>query len=159
MKTFKFATIAGALMGAALLTLPIKAAAAQCNDTITGGGWIFTDDTDTTTANFGVSGGMLGGALWVPGSSLNYVDESADVHVVSTAITGYTVDGSCRIIDYDVLINGVAGTATVTVCDNGEPGTSDTFAIELSTGYSASGTLGGGEVGGGDNNLHVQNCP
>jgi hypothetical protein len=49
------------------------------------------------------------------------------------------------------------GTATVNgagsfgfdvfVCDNGEPGkNSDTFTIQMSDGYTAGGTLGGGNI-------------
>jgi len=35
---------------------------------------------------------------------------------------------------------------TVDVTDAGEPGRDDTFSITLSTGYSASGTLAGGNI-------------
>src|ERR1051325_5618523 len=82
--------MAAALIGVGLMTVAMKATAAACSDTITGGGWIYPDDT--TTANFGVSGGLIGGELWVPGSSLNYLDDAADIHVVSTAIVDYRVE-------------------------------------------------------------------
>lgn len=39
------------------------------------------------------------------------------------------------------------------VADNGEPGRSDTFEIILSTGYTAAGTLAGGNI-----QLHVKAC-
>jgi hypothetical protein len=44
-------------------------------------------------------------------------------------------------------VNGSGSFAfEVDVCDNGEPGTSDTFSISMSDGYTNSGTLGGGNV-------------
>jgi len=94
---------------------------------------------------------------------LNFVDADEECHVVSTDIVSYSGTGDCREIVYDVTVNGVAGfTATVDVCDNGEPGTSDTFSIEVTDEAgeivetcSASGTLDGGDV-----QLHVYgNCP
>lgn len=101
---------------------------------------------------------MIGGDLV---GSLTYVDHDAGMEVESTAVTGYSVlDDSCRQITYDVTINGDPGfTAVVTVCDYGEPGTNDTFRIELSNGYSAGGDLADGQPGGGNIQLHVTACP
>lgn len=54
---------------------------------------------------------------------------------------------SSRRATYAVTINGTAGTATVRICDNGEPGRPDVMEITLSTGYSAGmGTTLGGEA-------------
>ena len=63
-------------------------------------------------------------------------------------------DPRCRYIEYEVMINGKPGLAEVHVCDYGEPGTNDLFAIKLSTGYLASGHI----VGGGDIQLHRGDC-
>jgi hypothetical protein len=117
---------------------------------VTGGGWITA--ADGAKGTFGVSGGIRRGAYW---GHLTYVDHGLKLKVESTAVTGFQVDASdanARIITYDVTINGAPGTATVRVADNGEPGRDDTFAITLSTGYSASGKLGGG-------NIQVHKCP
>ena len=44
-------------------------------------------------------------------------------------------------------VTGTAGfTYVIEVTDKGEPGRDDTFAISLSNGYQASGTLGGGNI-------------
>ena len=51
------------------------------------------------------------------------------------------------------MINGVAGTYKLDVSDDGKSGRSDTFALKLSTGYKASGTLGGGNI-----QLHKDHC-
>jgi len=44
-------------------------------------------------------------------------------------------------------VNGVDGyTFTAVLTDNGEPGTKDTFAIQISNGYQATGALAGGNI-------------
>jgi hypothetical protein len=123
---------------------------------VTGGGWI-TGTPTGAKGTFGVSGGVRRGDFW---GHLNYIDHGSGLKVESTAVTGFQVDPSdanARVITYDVTINGVAGTATVRVADNGEPGRNDTFAITLSTGYTAGGSLGGDAAGGG--NIQVHKCP
>lgn len=123
---------------------------------VTGGGWI-TGTPSAAKATFGVSGGIRRGAFW---GHLTYVDHGNRMKVESTAVTGFQTDpndANARIIAYNVTINGTAGTATVRVADYGEPGRNDTFAITLSTGYSASGDLGGSRPGGG--NIQVHKCP
>jgi len=108
-------------------------------DWITGGGWIRT--SGGAKANFGVGGGIRNGAFW---GHLNYIDHGTGMHVKGKKVTNYVVvDEVTRAIDYTVTINKKPGTAHVMVADNGEPGRNDTFSIELSTGYSQSGTLGG----------------
>jgi hypothetical protein len=124
-----------------------------CEGFLTGGGWI-TGTPSGARANFGVAGGIKNGAFW---GHLNYVDHGNGMHVKATAVTGYQVDPSdanCRLIDYNVTINGQAGTAHVRACDKGEPGRNDIFQIQLSNGYSAGGDLGGTHPGGGNIQLH-----
>ncbi len=90
---------------------------------------------------------MKNGGLW---GHLEYHDHSAtgpSAH--GTGVTAYTVTGTTsRHIEGTAEINGHGGfTYKVDVADNGEPGAgSDTFAIELSNGSRASGTLGGGNI-------------
>ena len=122
---------------------------------LTGGGWI--TGPSGAKATFGVSGGIRRGEFW---GHLSYNDHGAGLQVKATRVTGYATDptdADCRLISYDVLINGFAGTAQVKACDRGEPGRDDFFSITLSTGYSASGTLGGDRPGGG--NLQLHKCP
>jgi hypothetical protein len=132
---------------------------------VTGGGFIVTTlgDTNTVSTNtvsdahgsFGVSGGIRRGQFW---GHLNYIDHGTGMHVSSTAVTGFAIlDAVTRQIDYDVTIDGVAGTARVIVADNGEPGRNDLFDITLSTGYHAGGDLGGTRPGGG--NIQLHKCP
>lgn len=122
---------------------------------LTGGGWIVTPSGAKGT--FGASGGIRRGEFW---GHLTYNDHGAGLKVKSTAVTGFEVDPAddeCRIISYDVEINGTPGTAVVRACDHGEPGRDDTFSIRLSTGYSAGGSLGGDRPGGG--NIQLHKCP
>lgn len=122
---------------------------------LTGGGWIVTPSGAKGT--FGVSGGIRRGEFW---GHLQYNDHGSGLKVKSTAVTGFETspdDPNCRIITYQVEINGSPGTAVVEACDHGEPGRNDTFSIQLSTGYSAGGSLGGDRPGGG--NIQLHKCP
>src|SRR2546425_11823634 len=76
-----------------------------CSDFVTGGGWI-TGTPSGAKANFGVAGGIKNGAFW---GHLNYIDHGNGMHVKQTAVTSYAVDpndSDCRIIDYNVTIDG-----------------------------------------------------
>jgi hypothetical protein len=118
-----------------------------CKDFVTGGGWITAPDGEKGT--FGVSGGMKKDKPW---GHLTYVDHGSkgsenELSVKGTGVTSYTVvDSTTRHIEGTAEINDKAGTYQVDVTDNGEPGRDDTFSIQLSTGYSASGKLAGGNI-------------
>lgn len=165
--------LAASLLGAGLMTVsmvvsggdkglptgggPVGGDEKDCEDRVTGGGWIVGTPTGGF-ANFGVGGGIHNGEFW---GHLNYLDHDADLHVKATAVTGYEVDPNdpdCRFIEYDVTINDEPGTATVHVCDYGEPGADDIFEIELSTGYTAGGNLADDHPGGGNIQLHKPDC-
>ena len=119
-------------------------ALAQNVDRVTAGGFI-TGTPTASKANFGVVARNTAN----PTGHLVYVDHSASkIRAASTSITTYTiVNATTRTITGTCTINGVGGfTFTATLVDNGEPGTSDTFSISLSSGYNASGTVIGGNV-------------
>lgn len=125
-----------------------------CSDRLTGGGFITVNGQK---ANFGVTAGIRKGK---PRGHLTYIDHGADLKVKGTGVTAYEeIDATTRFIAGTAKINGAAGTYTVTVSDNGEPGRNkDTFAIRLfdASGalvHSASGTLGGGNI-----QLHKRQC-
>ncbi len=111
-----------------------------CRDFVTGGGWIKDKGT------FGVSGGIKNGKFW---GQLSFNDHNKNcVKVKSTSVTGYSViDAVTREIDGIARVNGQGSfTYKVVVVDNGEGGRNDSFSLELSNGYSASGTLKGGNI-------------
>ena len=144
---------ANLIFGSSSAGITCGAEAAPCGDFVTGGGWI-TGTPSGAKANFGVAGGTKDGAFW---GHLNYIDHDSGMQVKATAVTGYAVDpldSDCRIIDYAVTIDDQPGMARVRVCDKGEPGRNDIFEIELSSGYSAGGELGGSKPGGGNIQLH-----
>ncbi len=114
-------------------------------DFVTGGGWI-TGTQSGAKANFGVAGGIKNGAFW---GHLTYIDHGPNgPRVKGTGVTAYAVvNDTTRHIEGTAEINGQGGFAyKLDVADNGEPGRNDTFYISLSNGYSASGTLGGGNI-------------
>ena len=113
-------------------------------DFVTGGGWI--PGPFGAKANFAVAGGMKQGAFW---GHLTYLDHGSNLKVRGTGVTAYepvVPTATTRRIDGTAEINGQPGSYTVVVADNGEPGRDDTFTLTLSTGYTASGKLGGGNI-------------
>jgi hypothetical protein len=164
--------LAAALAAAGFMSVPTAQAQGVCVDEVTAGGWIPDGGADLF-ANFGLNARAEthGGATELTGE-LNFVDADMDCHVVGDEVLSYTADGDCRTIVYDVTLSLFdvrqegEFEATVTVCDYGEPNTSDTFSIEvfdvtdpdnpvLVETCGASGTLSGGSV-----QLHVYgNCP
>jgi len=119
---------------------------------VTGGGWI-TGTPSGAKANFGVAGGIKQSAYW---GHLTYIDHGpGGSQVKGTGVTAYTVmNPTTRRIEGTAQVNGQDGfTYQVDVVDNGEPGTSDMFTLRLSSGYAASGTLGGGNI-----QLHLPSC-
>jgi hypothetical protein len=130
---------------------------AGCNppigDFVTGGGWI-TGPSSGARATFAVAGGIKNDGWW---GHLTYIDHGGDgLRVKGTGVTAYEVTGSVsRHIEGTAEVNGVPGfTYKVDVTDNGEPGRADTFALELSNGYRAEGTLQGGNI-----QLHARPSP
>ena len=75
-------------------------------------------------------------------------DKGAGVDFRSTAITSVSCasDGKTATIKGAGKDGNNAVTFTVTVVDNGEPGSKDTYGITLSDGYANSGTLSKGNV-------------
>ncbi len=124
-----------------------------CRDFVTGGGWIKANSDaaghkkfKNDKATFGVSGGIKNGQFW---GQLSYNDhERNGVKVKSTSVTAYIVlDAVTRQIEGTAKVNGRGSfTYKVIVVDNGEPGRNDVFSLELSNGYSVSGTLKGGNI-------------
>jgi hypothetical protein len=111
---------------------------------VTAGGWIPVLGGKGT---FGVT--AKANASGTPSGNVTYQDHGALARTVkSTAVTSVTVTGDCARILGTATVNGTPGVGfQVDVCDNNEPGKdADTFSIVMSDGYSASGTLGGGNV-------------
>ena len=174
MKRFNYAHIVAAtLLGASLIAMPRAQAQQPCQDFATSGGWI--TPTADTFANFGAGGGFLPGRPEDLFGYLTYLDHSTSPPMLVSAqtVVGYCQIGcppegcQCRRITYsDATIrigNQVCTglTVYVEVCDCGEPGSTDTFAIcipetsDCRTPYCAGGVLGGTpDPGGGNVQVH-----
>ena len=78
---------------------------------------------------------------------LNYVDHARGIRIQMTDLSRYWGDGTKRMFTGPAIVNGASDTATITVTDRGEPGRGfDTFRISLASGYTADGTLAGGNI-------------
>jgi hypothetical protein len=111
---------------------------------VTAGGWI------TVVGGKGTFG-LTAKASSTPSGNLTYQDHGTLQRTVkSTAITSVSLTGAgnCARILGTATVNGAGSVGfQVDVCDNGEPGKdSDTFSIVMGDGYTAAGTLGGGNV-------------
>jgi hypothetical protein len=113
------------------------------DDFSTGGGFIVRSGAN---ANFGVAGGIGVNGNFI--GHLEYIDHSPNgTRVHGTSVTGYTrVNATTRAIDGTARVNGQAGfTFHLVVTDDDSSGI-DSFSIQLSNGYSASGNLMGGHI-------------
>ncbi len=117
-------------------------------DSVHGCGWINT--TGTARGKFGIAAGSrpstTGGnpLLW---GHLSYIDQAANVRVRAMNVTSYTLtNATTRTITGNADVNGQSRTYTVVVTDSGDAGVPDTFSIQLSSGYTASGNLVRGNI-------------
>lgn len=116
-----------------------------CHDFVTGGGWI---KVGNGKANFGFNAGFKPGSS-APEVHFNYIDHTTGMHMKATGISTYKVGSTSlsRVFEGTAEINGIGGwTYVIEVADNGEPGRADKLSIRLSNGYSAGGTLAGGNI-------------
>ena len=84
-----------------------------------------------------------------PSGHLNYWDNAQNIHLVSDAITSFSQTGPNEVTFTGTGHVGTGpSTFTVTVQDNGEPGTNDTFSIVImgAGASSRSGTLSQGNI-------------
>jgi hypothetical protein len=109
---------------------------------VTGGGWITVPGGKGT---FGLTAQVKNGTT---SGNLTYQDHPQNRNVKSTTITSVVVTNNCARLLGTATVNGNGAFGfDVTVCDNGEPGKeNDTFSIIMSDGYTASGTLRGGNI-------------
>ncbi|PYP22679.1 MAG: hypothetical protein DMD53_01725 [Gemmatimonadetes bacterium] len=149
-------TLADVVISSSHADITCAGCSSPLGDFVTGGGWI--NGPSGARANFAVAGGMKNGALW---GHLTYIDHgSRGPKVKGTGVTAYTAPDpvnqpTLRHIEGTADIDGASGTYMVDVADNGEPGRDDTFSLKLSSGYTASGKLAGGNI-----QLHGESpCP
>jgi len=111
---------------------------------VTGGGWIpWLNDK----GSFGLT--VKTDSAGNPSGNLTYQDHGVLARTVkSSSITSLILDGSCANFGGTASVDGSGSVDyQVRVCDNAEPGSGiDTFQISMNDGYTAFGTLGGGNI-------------
>lgn len=108
---------------------------------VTGGGHILVGGEK---ANFGFNAKNQSGVL---SGNLTYQDKANGIKIKADSISQLVIDGNDASFTAPCSVDKVDGyTCTVDVTDNGEPGSSDTFSIAVSNGYSAGGTVEGGNI-------------
>ncbi len=127
-------------MESSSVSLPPKATSV-CAERVIGGGSII--GPTGTKASFGIGSGIKNGAFW---GNLKYYDYGVDVRGVGG--TAYIYLGrTSRRLEGSATVNGQAGYSyQIDVDDNSDTGRTDTFSMRLSNGYSATGTLIGGNI-------------
>ena len=121
---------------------------AVAGDFVTGGGWI---GSHPDFATFGFNAGERSSGLH---GRLQYTDHAMLLNVHMTAVEKFSVDEElpCATFSGPVRVNGMDGfTATVTVCDFGEPGAGvDWFSIAVyddeGLAYEREDILSGGNI-------------
>ena len=107
---------------------------------VTGGGWIVKNGHNVI---FGLNAESDAG---VTTGHCNVVEMTPRTHVKCVTVDTLVITGTHATLFGQATVDGVATTYRIDVDDNGEPGTSDTFAIVTASGYAAGGTLGGGNI-------------
>jgi hypothetical protein len=104
-----------------------------------------TFNSTAGTATFSVN---VTGTHGIPRGSLTYSDPAANVTFVRVRLRKLTISGNTATITGTATLDNGGGnvTFTVTAVDSSPDGSSDTFSITLSNGYSESGTLTSGNI-------------
>ena len=81
-----------------------------------------------------------------PTGNLTYNDHASNVTIKEISYDLLVITGTHAMFRGTASVNGASQQFTVNVDDLGEPGSSDTFSIDTSGGYMASGVLTGGDI-------------
>ncbi len=143
--------LADVVLALAEAIIDCQAGSGPAGSSTTGGGWIPASGGKGT---FGVHGGLDSSGL--PTGHLVYHDHAVDFRLESTSISNVTSAGCVTTIFGSG--NSSLGPADfrVDVTDAGEPGTSDSFQIQV---FGAAYPGAGGSLGGGNIQQHRPPCP
>ena len=150
---------------------------------MTGGGFFEPPNSSKTPppgrVNFGFNAGPRSAENPEIKGELNLVDDANGDHIQGTTVDTYYAYGTvgdgdpehCRVFWGDAKFNGTPGYRyTTLVCDYGEPGRDDRFAISVfapgsgdeiyrADNYDGTPPPAGGELDGGNIQLHKSKCP
>jgi hypothetical protein len=107
------------------------------------GNGTFNSSAGTATFTIDVSG-----THGTPTGSITYRDRNANVIFGRLTLRRLTISGNTATITGKVVLGDGGGNVnfTVTTVDSSDNGSSDTFSVTLSNGYSESGTLTSGNI-------------
>jgi hypothetical protein len=108
---------------------------------VTGGGHVLSPTATDVAFGFNAKSDDKG----VKGEC-TVVDPSGNVMVKCTDATTLVVNGNTATIFGNATVNGMATTYRIDVTDNGEPGSTDSFMIQTTSGYVAGGVLVSGNI-------------
>jgi hypothetical protein len=108
----------------------------------TGGGWIATEGA---TVSFGFNATSTTGSGLAKGNC-NLIDDGTRTHIKCLTVEALVVGATHATFFGTATVNGVLTRYRIDVNDFGEPGTLDTFEIHTGSGYTAAGTLDGGNI-------------
>ena len=155
--TITHQVLADVMLAIADAQIDCQAGSGPAGKATTGGGWI-TVTPGGGKGTFGVVGAIRQDATF--SGHLVYINHDTDFRVQSTSIESVTPSCQGSVPQSQIVGSGNSNFGpvgfTVTVTDAGEPGSSDTFTIEVSgaVGDFQSGTLGGGNI-----QVRRQTCP
>jgi hypothetical protein len=109
---------------------------------VTGGGWIL-GPTLTNRVSFGFEAKLNPHGLH---ATCTVIDHAAPAQIKCQTIDSLVVVGTHATFTGTATVNGTSTHYRIDVDDLGEPGSLDTFAIQLGNGYVAGGRLLGGNI-------------
>jgi hypothetical protein len=107
---------------------------------VTGGGWILNG---TDKVSFGFNAQSDGTDVK---GNCNVIDHATKLHIKCLTVESLVVAGTHATFFGQAKVGDTTTDYRIDVDDLGEPGTADTFRIQTGSGYTAGGTLAGGNI-------------
>jgi hypothetical protein len=109
---------------------------------VTGGGWI-VEAGENVSFGFNAQADEAGGAAK---GNCNVIDHATKMQIKCLTVDSLVVTPTHATFFGQARVDGATTDYRIDVDDLGEPGLADTFKIQLDTGYTAGGTLEGGNI-------------
>jgi hypothetical protein len=109
---------------------------------VTGGGWITVDGN---RVSFGFNAQSAAAAATARGNC-NVIDHATRAQIKCKTVDSLVVTATHATFSGQATVDGTTTSYRIDVDDLGEPGLADTFKIQTDSGYTAAGTLRGGNI-------------
>jgi hypothetical protein len=97
------------------------------------------------TVSFGFNAISTTGSAAAKGNC-NLIDDARSTHIKCVTVDALVIGANHAIFFGAAWVDGVRTSYRIEVNDFGQPGTLDTFEIHIGSGYTAAGTLDGGNI-------------